>query len=253
MRGSQADLAVTAAVAALAWAAVAGGAPTAVTTAAGMALFAAPGYLLGQLLLSPGIAGLERVAVLSGLAFAVPVFGGLSLYAVGVPLHRAAWLGLLAGVTLAADLVLFLRRRGGRLAAVSWPPGTWHLPPRHAAAFGAAVVVAACGVGLARIGVTMQPTPGFTELWLSARGEHAPTANLGVSNRQGATTRYRLVLLRDGRVSAAWSFTLSNGRTWRRAVPYTDRYEIAADLYRLPDLAQPYRHVATAGDGAPGS
>jgi hypothetical protein len=253
MRASQADLGVTGAVAALACAAAAGGAPTAVTTVLGIALFAAPGYLLGRLLLGPGVAGLERVAVACGLAFVVPIVGGLLLYAAGVPLHRAAWLGLLAGVTLAGDLVLLRRRRSGRAAAFSWPPRGWHLPARHAAAFGAAVVVAACALGLARIGVTAQPNPGFTELWLSAREGHALTASLGVSNQQGATTRYRLVLLRAGGVSATWGFTLAKGQTWRRAVPFTDRYAMAANLYRLPDLARPYRHVGTAGGPVPGS
>jgi hypothetical protein len=253
MPGRQADLAVTAALAALACGAAAGGAPTAVTIVVGMALFAAPGYLLGELLLGQGIAGLERVAVVSGLAFAVPILGGLLLSAAGVPLHRAGWLGLLSGVTLVADLVLLLRRRGGRAAAFGWQPGRWPLPRRHAAAFAAAVVVAACGLGLTAIAVAAQPTPGFTGLSLSARNEHAPTASLEVSNQQGATTRYRLVLMRDGRVSAAWSFTLSSGKTWRRAVPYTDRHAIVANLYRLPDLAQPYRHVATVRDGALGS
>lgn len=258
MAGSRADVGVTAVVAALACCAAAGGAPTAVTIVLGMALFAAPGYLLGQLLLSPGIAGLERLAVVSGLTFAVPILGGLLLSAAGVPLHRAGWLGLLSGVTLVADLVLLLRRRGGHPAGFSWQPGrwqpgSWQLPPRQAVAFSAAVVVVACALGLARIAVAMQPTPGFTGLWLSARDTHAPTASLGVSNQQGATARYRLVLLRDGRVSAAWSFTLANGKSWRREVPYTDRQVIAANLYRFPDLAQPYRHVATASDGAPGS
>jgi hypothetical protein len=266
MAGRRADLAVTASLAALACGAAAGGAPAAVTIVAGIALVAAPGYLLGELLLGPGAAGLERVAVASGLALAVPVLGGLLLSGAGVPLHRAAWLGLLCGVTVLADLVLFLRRRGGgaaafrprpgrwslprRRAPFGWQPRTWPLPPRHAAAFAAAAVVAACGVGLAAAAVALQPAPGFTGLSLSARNEHARTASLEVSNQQGAETRYRLVLLRDGKVSAAWSFTLSSGKTWRRAVPYTDRQAMVADLYRLPDVTRPYRHVATIRDGA---
>lgn len=254
MRRSHADLAVTAAVAVLACGAAAGGVPMAVTAVLGIALFAAPGYLLGQLLLGPRIGGLERAVVVTGLALVVPILGGLLLYAAGVPLHRDAWLGLLAGVTLAGGVALFLRRRTGRAAPSGWPPEAWRrLPPRHAAAFAAAVVIAACGVGIAHLGVAMQPHPGFTQLWLSARYENARTASLGVTNQQGSTTRYRLILLRNGAVSATWNLTLADGQTWRQVVPVTARYRMAANLYRLPDLGRPYRHVAAAGNRAAGS
>jgi hypothetical protein len=253
MRRSQADLAVATVVAALACGAAAGGAPTAVMTVLGIALFAAPGYLLGQLLLGSRVTGLERVVVMTGLSLVVPILGGLLLWVAGVPLHRAGWLGLLAGVTLAGSVGLLMRRRAGRAADFSWQVARWPLPSRHAAIFGAAVVVAACGLGLARISVAAAPQPGFTELWLSARDGHALTASLGVSNEQGRTTRYRLVLLRDGRVSGTWNLALADGQTWRRAVKFTGRYAITANLYRLPDLAHPYRHVATADDRTAGS
>ena len=110
MNRSQADLGITVAVAVLACAAAAVGAPVAVMIVLGIVLFAAPGYLLGQLLLGPNSIGLERVAVSTGLAFIVPIFGGLLLYVAGVPLHRAAWLGLLAGVTLVGEMILTLPR-----------------------------------------------------------------------------------------------------------------------------------------------
>jgi hypothetical protein len=253
MRGSHADLAVIAAVAVLACGAAAGGAPVAVTAVLGMALFAAPGYLLGQLLGSP-IGGLERAVVVTGLALVVPILGGLLLYAARVPLHRDAWLGLLAGMTLVGGVALFLRRRAGRAAPFAWPRGAWRLlPPRHAVAFGAAVVIAACGLAVARLGVALQHNPGFTQLWLSARDKNARTASLGVSNQQGNTTRYVLVLLRNGTVSATWNLTLADGQTWQQVVPVTARYAVAANLYRLPDLGRPYRHVTTPGGWAAGS
>jgi hypothetical protein len=250
MGRSQADLAVTAAVAALACGAAASGAPAAAMTVLGIALFAATGYLLGQLLLSSGITGLERVVVVTGLALAVPILGGLLLYAAGLPLHRTAWLGLLAGVTLVGDVVLFLRRRAGRAASFTWRPGGWRLPPRHTATFAAAVVIAGCGLGLARIGVTIQPKPGFTQLWLSPRYQNERTASLGVTNNQGSTTRYRLILLRNGHVRDTWDFTLANGRTWQRTVPFTGKYTLAANLYRPPDLTHPYRYVTTDSNKA---
>jgi hypothetical protein len=255
MGRSQADVAATALVAALACAAAAVGAPAVVMTVLGIALFAAPGYLLGQLLLRSRIAGLERMVVSTGLALAVPVLGGLLLYAAGVPLHRPGWLGLLAGVTLIGDLALFLRRRAsgsGRMAPFGWPP-PWLVPRWHAAAFAAAILVAACAVGVARIGVTVQPQPGYTQLWLSPQRQAGDTVSLGVSNDQGVTTSYRLVLRRNGHVSATWSITLADGGTWQRSAPVTGRGTLIADLYRLPDLTQPYRYVSTGSTKAAGS
>jgi uncharacterized membrane protein len=252
MGRKQADVVATAAVAVLACAAAIIGAPTAVMAVLGLVLFAAPGYLLAQVLL-PGsrIAGLERAAVAAGLALAVPILGGLLLYAVGVPLHRSGWLGLLAGATIIADAALLLRRRAGH-AAPFILPSAWRVPRQKTAIFAAAVLLAAGGVALARVGAAKQPQPGFTQLWLSP-GHNAHTAGLGISNDEGRVTRYRLVLRRNGQVSGTWNLTLANGRTWQRTVPFTGKFPLSANLYRLPDLAHPYRYVATGPTAVPGS
>ena len=239
----------------------------------GIMLMAAPGYLLGQLLVGSRTAGLERVAVMTGLALAVPVLGGLLLYAAGVPLHRPGWLGLLAGVTLAADTALFARRRaaaagradrpatqvptvppglaapGSRPARPAWRASRWHV-----AVFAVAVLVAAGAVGLAVVGAARQPQPGFTQLWLSPQRPGAHTLSLGVTNDQGRTTSYRLVLRRDGRVIDTWNVTLGEGRTWQRSVPFTGKQAWRPALYRLPDLTHPYRYVSVGpSSGAAGS
>jgi hypothetical protein len=183
------------------------------------------------------------VAVMTGLALAVPVLGGLLLYAAGVPLHRPGWLGLLAGVTLAGDAALFGRRRSGRAAPFTWRPA-WRAPRWPAAAFAAAVLVAAFGVGLARFSVTAQPHAGFSQLWLVPGGG---LLSLGVTDDEGSTTTYRLVLRRDRHVIARWQFTLADGRTWRRSVPFTGRHAFDAGLYLLPDTEHVYRYVSTGG------
>ena len=252
MGRSQADVAATALVAALACGAAASGAPTAAMTVLGILLFAAPGYLLGQLLVGSQTTGLERVIVMAGLALAVPILGGLLLYAARVPLHRPGWLGLLAGVTLAGDVVLFRRRRAGRAAPFSWQP-EWRVPRWHVAAFAAAVLIAACGVGLARTGAANQPQPGFTQLWLSSQQQKPHTLSFGITNDQGGTTSYRLVLLLNGQMSATWNLTLASGQTWQRWVSVTGRYTLTANLYRLPDLTHPYRYVSTDSTKAAGS
>jgi len=211
----------------------------------GLALFAAPGYLLSQLLTGSRIGGLERVVVATGLALVVPVLGGLLLYAAGVPLHRAGWLGLLAAVTLIGDVALFVRRRTGKAAPFSWRFEHRRMPLPRLAIFAAAVLIAASAVTLARLGVAAQPQPGFTQLWLAPQQQKAHTVVLGVSNDEGSTTSYRLVLLYNQQVSATWNFTLADGQTWQRSITFTGTYTLAADLYRLPDLTHPYRYVTT--------
>jgi uncharacterized membrane protein len=267
MGRSQADIAATALVAVLACGAAASGAPAAAMIVLGIMLIAAPGYLLGQLLVGSRTAGLERVVVMTGLALAVPVLGGLLLYAAGVPLHRPGWLGLLAGVTLAADTALFARRRAAAAGRADRPttqvqtvpsgsePGELQAAPGeprsagrasrwHVAVFAVAVLVAAAAVGLAVTGAVRQPQPGFTQLWLSPQQQSAHTLSLGVTNNQGRATSYRLVLRRDGRVVGTWNLTLGEGRSWQRTVPFTGKQVLAAGLYRLPDLTHPYRHVS---------
>ena len=250
MGRSQADIAATALVAVLACAAAAVGVPPAATIVLGIMLLAAPGYLLGQLLAGSRTSGLELVVVMAGLALAVPVLGGLLLYAAGVPLHRPGWLGLLAGVTLAADTALFARRRAAAAGRAGRPAIQVQTTPAgrasrwHVAVFAVAVLVAAGAVGLAMAGAARQPQPGFTQLWLSPQRQDAHTLSLGVTNDQGRTTSYRLVLRRDGRVIDSWNLTLGAGRTWQRSVPFTGKQTLTAGLYRPPDLAHPYRYVS---------
>jgi hypothetical protein len=246
MRSSQADVVVTAAVAVLAIDTAIAPSPVWATAVVGIALFVSCGYLLGQVLFGTRISGLERVVVCGGLALAVPVLGGLALYFSGVRLHRPAWLGLMVGVTLVCDLVLYVRRRAGRAEPYKMPNLTWGGSPWHVVAFGVAVLLAVVAVAVAEEGVARQSKPQFTQLWLSPQRDNALTGNLGVTNDQGAATQYRLVLLRRGKVSDTWNFTLADGQTWTRTVQLTSKYTITANLYRLPDLTQPYRHVNTA-------
>jgi hypothetical protein len=246
VRRSQADITVTALVSAAYWAAAVLGAPAAVMTTLGIALAVCPGYVWAQVLLGTRVTGMERAAVAAGLSLALPVLGGVAINAAGIPLHRATWAGLFAGATLAGDALLFALGRTGRSG-----PSRRNRAPRPAAgqvaAFAAAAVIAAGAVGLSLASAAKQANPGFTQLWLSTSVRNARVAALGVGNHQGSTARYRLLLLRHGQVSATWNLALSDGQTWQRMIPVTGGYPIAARLYRLPDLARPYRYVTTDG------
>jgi hypothetical protein len=253
MNRGHADLGIAAATAVLACAAAVLHAPAAVMAILGAALFAAPGYLLCQLLPGPDRAGLERLAVAAGLALSVPVIGGLLLYAAGRRLDRTSWLLLLTAVTLAADLMVYLRRRHGRRVRrgrETARPGRGErgrrIPPRHAAAFAAAVVMACCAVGLARQGAAAQHYPGYTQLWADRAPGNAATVRLGVGNHEGRTMRFLLVYVDNGHRAASWHLVLADGQAWQRSQRAAAGHAVRAELFRLPDASRPYRYVALA-------
>jgi lysylphosphatidylglycerol synthetase-like protein (DUF2156 family) len=258
-RYRDADIGITAAVAGLAYVPIAVGAPVAITAVLGLALFVAPGYLLNEVLFDTRRTGLERVIVVTVLAFCVPILGGVLLYAAGVPLHRSAWLGLLASSTLVGDAVLFgcrLLRRRRRPQPSPDQAGQrsrqHRLPTGQIVAFAIAILIAITAVGVARIGAARQHYPGFTQLWLTHRDQSATTVNLGVGNHEGRTIHYLLILLRNGHVADTWNLTLANNHTWE-STPKFGNYTIVAELYRQPDLLHVYRNVAIYSTGTAGT
>jgi hypothetical protein len=244
-RNHAATIVVTAAAAILSFAAIVVGAPTPITAVLGIAMLASLGCVWIQVLLGRDIAGLERITVATGLTVAVPVLGGLALQGAGVPLHRTAWAGLLTCVTLTGDVLLAIRYQATRRTTTPRQPHRWRLSFWETVAYGAAVVIAVGAVGVARVGAAIQHYPGYTELWLSPQPGNSATAALGVSNHQGSTERYRLILLHRRHVAAIWNITLSNGQTWQRTVPITINRNTIADLYLMPDVTHPYRYVDT--------
>ena len=249
MSRSQAEILVTAVAAVVACVAAILDAPVAVMAVFGIMLFAAPGYLLCRLLFGSNIIGLERMAVATGLVFCVPILGGLLLDAAGVPLHRGSWLGLIAGMTLLCDIVLFARRRANATASPAQQAAHRRLPFRHILAFGIAAIIAVSGVVLARVGVSLQHYPGYTQLSLVRPEKNAPTVDLSVGNHEGKTMRYRIVLMRDNHREAIWNLSLANGQTWHRSSSSPNRYTISVNLFRLPEVSKPYRYVALYGHG----
>jgi uncharacterized membrane protein len=245
MSRRHADLGVAATTGMLACAAAALHAPVAVTVVLGAALFAAPGYLLSELLPGPDRGGLERLAVATGLALSVPVIGGLLLYAAGRPLNRASWLLLLTGVTLAASLLVYLRRRRGRSPRPGRGERGWRMPRRTAAAFAAAVILAGCAVGLARQGAAAQHYPGYSQLWAD-RERDAATVRFGVGNHEGRTMRYLLVYVDNGHRTASWNLVLADGQAWHRSRASAGGHAIGVKLFRLPDASRLYRYVKLA-------
>jgi len=219
--------------------------PFPVILISGILLFILPGYIWCQVIVANESSKLERAAISAGIALMVPVFGGLVLSAADIRLNRSSWTFLLAAVILAGALVLALQRRklGVATPRMRGKGTRIGLSGLHLAALGTAAVIAAGAVALAVFGAHVQRYPGYTQLWLSPVTNHSAAANLGVTNQQGGRVWYRLVLIRDGKVSNVWNLELSNDQTWQRTVSFTTKYPIAAKLYRVPDLTTPYRNV----------
>jgi hypothetical protein len=282
MRGLDKRIAATAAVAICSLVTAVVGAPTPVMATFAFALLASLGYVWIEVILRGRAPTLELVSVAVGLVLAVPVIGGVLLQAAGIPLHRLAWSVLFVGLTLAGDVILAVRHRSQprddkfdyeyplpiqredrppdpgppwelvqdsppqSVPDTSTPPGQVKSRPRispwQAGACGLALVITVGAIWLARAGAESQPYPGFTELWLTAHSVSSSTDNLGISNQEGRTESYRLVL-KQGHVSAKWDITLTPGQTWQRSVRVTA--ETKADLYLLPNLNKLYRYVDT--------
>ena len=117
------------------------------------------------------------------------------------------------------------------------------ISPWQVSACGLAVLIAGAAIWVARASAASQRYPGSTELWLSSNSHGTSIDNLGISNHEGRTEKYRLVLLRKGHVSARWDLTLTPGQTWQRAVHVT--VDTRANLYMPPDMSRPYRYVDT--------
>jgi uncharacterized membrane protein len=219
--------------------------PTALATVMGVALFVAVGYVWSGVLTDKRIGGLERAAVAAGLAMIVPVLGGLVLYLADIPLNRRSWTGLLAAAAFTGSVALMVRRRAEETP--DRPERTFlrTLSIRDCATWAVAILVAAGAMVVAVEGAARQNYGGFTQLWLSPDGSSHDV--VGVTNWQGKTTAFRVVVRRSGQKDAVYNITLRQGQTWKLAFASIAKARVVADLYRLPVLSTPYRYVDTSG------
>jgi hypothetical protein len=237
------DLVAAGVIALLASAAVAAHLPTPVTVVLGIGLFFAPGYVWSEVILSHRLPGVERVAVAAGVSLMVPILGGFAVYGAGIPLHRPAWIGILAAATIIGVVVAAIERRLAGPQEQPRRPRGRGLPVLHVFVFGLAAVIAIGAIGLSVVSAEAQKYPGYTGLTMAPIKKEPAKASLAVVNEQGGTTRYRLKLMRKGKVIGTWNLTLANGQTWQITVPYTLKTSEVADLYQLPDVSHPYRYA----------
>lgn len=190
------------------------------------------------------LATAERLLLSLGLSLAVIVLGGLLLNLTPWGLRVGSWAVLLSLTTAVAGGIGLARRR--RQPAAVGTPGGRSLGWAQIALCGLAVLVLAGAMGLTVHGAQGQATVGFTQLWMT-QGEGGGAANLGLSNREPATTEFRLQFEVDGRVRRSWTLSLAPGETWTQAVPLPSDLPQTATiegvLYRGDAPSVVYRRV----------
>jgi uncharacterized membrane protein len=240
--------------------------PSAVQVILGVALFFAPGYLWSEAILSQRLPGIERAMVTVGMSLIFPILGGFLFYALGIPLFRSAWVGLLVVLTLLGVVAAAIQRlrEDPRAAAPDprdartpgygadrgQPPPKLKAPAMHAAVYGIAAVVALGSVAYSVKSANDQKQVATTELGMPPpKGDQAKT-NLDVINHEGDVELYKLKLYQNKKVIRTWTFTLANGATWQKVIAYPTIKQmqdkgtsLVADLYKLPDTSSVYRMV----------
>lgn len=253
MRRNNIDVVVAWVIAATGLAALVVRMPVPVTVLTGTAMFAAAGYVWSEMLLGPRAVALHRAVASACLALMIPIFAGLILYAAGIPLRTSTWpIALAAAIVIGVVLLPVQRWTAAPLVITPSTQGTRAGVQKrqvagHAAVLGAAAVIAAGAVALSVYGASAQKLPDYTQLWMSPITSDPAAAHIGVTNHGGAPARYRLVLTRRGRVSSSWNFSLADGQTWERVIPFSQAYRIDAKLYHPPDLRHVYRTVDNGG------
>lgn len=206
-----------------------------------------PGYALTELLFAKGqLTRTERLLYTLGGSVMVATLGALLLNQVPGGVQTNGWIGLLVGVTLIGTLLGALK---GQPATTTAAPRL----PRLRISFNQLLVLA-IAVGVAGIAVKTAQTPtspqgltGYTLLWMLPADDTSRLA-LGISNQEFAPTAYKLQVKVDDQLAQEWPSLLLgvNGR-WAAelAVPATAvaGHEITAELYRLDQPDQLYRHV----------
>jgi hypothetical protein len=198
------DIAVAAIIAILGGLAAAAHLPGAITVPLGVGLFFAPGYMWSEAIISQRLSGLERTITSAGMALIFPILGGFLFYALGIPLLKPAWIGLLVVLTLLGVVAVAIQRL--REAPVDeWQPQQRQpqqrqpqrqQPPRrpqqpqksglslvHAGVFGLAAVIGLGSVAFSVKNAEAQKFPGVTQLYMT--GLH-PDAQSFIGNSETA-------------------------------------------------------------------
>lgn len=228
-----------------------------VTGSLGAALaLVAPGAAIGAALFPRGtLDRAERILVTLVGSIVVAILLGFLLTRVGIRLTPLSWAVALMLVTLVAAAAAIAR--AGRAWTIRLPdrielPAVRSLPRLDLALVGLAVVVALSAAGIARLGATAQPQPGFSQLWLLPEAGNA--VRVGVRDEESGPASYHLVLRGTNGTITEWrDVRLAPGERWERsvAVPTAARAGLELLLYRSDSPGTVYRRVGLPAGTTP--
>ncbi len=204
-----------------------------------------------------------RLLFTVGLSVCITALLGYVLNWNGPGLQRIWWIGALGYLTQLAAVIAVIRRRDAerfRSQMTSLAP-LRDLPPAWSATrapvfrirrgacllFALAALITTTAFAINYVNANDETGPGFTQLWMLPTATNA--VRLGVTNHEGRTVRYRLVLSVPGTSLASWpALALQPGHTWTGTVSLPSWLpfgtELTGTLYRgSGPHAVPYRHV----------
>ncbi|HEX3561711.1 MAG TPA: DUF1616 domain-containing protein [Solirubrobacterales bacterium] len=219
-----------------------------------------PGYALSAMLFPPGAIGRDRRLVLTvSLSIGATALSALILQ-LAVSLDRAAFVVLLALVTLSAAAAA-LNRRGGESTDRSARLSLGRVPIASAVAFAAAIALSGLAIAIASAGATRQLDEShFSALWLLPQGgprtpPDNPPVRVGISNHEGKSIEYRLRVSQGTTNVGLWRVRLDEGDEWQTILPASVLLSHKAVVASLSRYGMPYRRaileLGTGSNGAP--
>src|SRR6266571_1027762 len=188
-------------------------------------VFVLPGYTLTEALFHKRLPDVpDRLIFSLGLSLAIDILSGLILNLLPIGLQAISWAVLLGLLTAVFSLlVAYLRlQRGGPISEAR--PLTFRFSISGGILFGLAIIVAFLSILYAAIGVTQQPHPGFTQLWMFPQVQVGKSCavRLGVRSFESTSITYRITMTMNGAEVATWpSVVLAPQDEWDRLVPLT--------------------------------
>jgi uncharacterized membrane protein len=212
----------------------------------GVVLLALPGALVAWSLrpTEGDLPKLELTVGAGAIALGLVAIGGLVLNLTPFGLNRWTWLGLVAAVLLSAWALAPDRMREPRRQR-TLPI----LDVRSTVMLLAAALLVVTAVVIGRIGEE-QDQEAFSQLWMVRPSDGGATVQIGLRNREGAATTFRLVVTVDGQPVQEWNaIELAAGGEWtvplEASVP--DGSVLVAELYRSSDPDTVYRQTVLYG------